>query len=66
MPHYGVNGIYYFGTGTQTGLTYPDNTTKISQLVSRIWSIKFSKDTAELLLPRCSPIPSLNYRRGLW
>ncbi|MBS6673698.1 MAG: ABC transporter substrate-binding protein, partial [Haemophilus paraphrohaemolyticus] len=30
MPHYGVNGTYYFGTGTQTGLTYPDNTKDLS------------------------------------
>ncbi|WP_314878974.1 hypothetical protein [Haemophilus parahaemolyticus] len=30
MPHYGVNRTYYFGTGTQTGLTYPDNTKDLS------------------------------------
>lgn len=29
MPHYGVNGTYYFGAG-QTGLTYPDNTKDLS------------------------------------
>lgn len=30
MPHYGVNGTYYFGGGTQMGLTYPDNTKDLS------------------------------------
>ena len=64
MPHYGVNGTYYFGTGTQTGLTILI-TLKIFPLAYRIWFIKFSKGTAKLLPQSCLPIPFLNYHLGL-